>query len=163
MILALHTGQRQADLLTLTWNKYDGAFISLRQRKTGVEVAVPCTKALKSMLDGMEKVATVILATKTGRSFQKRYFSEQWEKTCAAAGITDLHFHDLRGTTVTMMAEAGASVPQIISVTGHTLKSANTILEKYLARTRVLASQAIDLYEHAPSTKFANDLQTKTP
>lgn len=162
MILALHTGQRQADLRTLTWNKYDGTFISLRQRKTGVEVEVPCTQALKSMLDSMEKVATVILTTKTGRSFQKRYFAEQWEKTCTAAGITDLHFHDVRGTTITMLAEAGATVPQIASITGHSLKAVTSILEKYLARTRVLASEAITLFENAPSTKFANQLQTGT-
>lgn len=162
MILALHTGQRQADLRELTWTKYDGQYIALRQRKTGMDVVVPCTKALKTMLDGMERKAVVILTTKTGRSFKKRYFAEQWKLTCEAAGITDLHFHDLRGTAVTMMAEAGASVPQIISVTGHSLKSATTILEKYLARTRVLASQAIDLFENAPSTKFANQMQTGT-
>ena len=35
MLLALHTGQRQGDLRRLTWTAYDGAFITLRQSKTG--------------------------------------------------------------------------------------------------------------------------------
>ena len=33
MVLALHTGQRQADILRLTWSQYDGASITLRQGK----------------------------------------------------------------------------------------------------------------------------------
>ena len=57
LILALHTGQRQGDLLRLDWNNYDGAMISLRQGKTGRKVEIPCTKALKRMLDGLDRDA----------------------------------------------------------------------------------------------------------
>ena len=69
------------------------------------------------------------------RVFKKRYLAEQWEHTCKAAGIVDLHFHDLRGTTVTMLAEAGCTLPEIASLTGHSLRRAQEILDKYLART----------------------------
>jgi hypothetical protein len=48
----------------------------------------------------------------------------------------DLRFHDLRGTDVTMLAEAGCTVPEIASVTGHGQKHAHAILDKYLAPTR---------------------------
>lgn len=41
-----------------------------------------------------------------------------------------LRFNDLRGTAVTLLAEAGATVPQIASITGHTLESVTRILEK---------------------------------
>ena len=34
MILAVHSGQRQGDLLKLCWTQYDGAFIRLRQGKS---------------------------------------------------------------------------------------------------------------------------------
>src|SRR5262245_29954513 len=34
MILALHSGQRQGDLLRLCWSQYDGVFIRLRQGKS---------------------------------------------------------------------------------------------------------------------------------
>lgn len=160
LILALHTGQRQGDLRKLAWSNYDGEGISLRQSKGSRNVYVPCTPALKAMLDGMERKATVILATKTGRAYQKRYFAEQWDQACKAAGITDLHFHDLRGTAVTMLAEAGCDVPEIASITGHSLKSVHSILEKYLARTRSLAKSAMTKFENASSTDFANRLQT---
>jgi hypothetical protein len=59
-----------------------------------------------------------------------------------------------------MLAEAGCTTPQIASITGHSLKTVSTILDKYLARTRVLAGEAVTLFENAKSTTFANRLQT---
>jgi integrase len=99
MMLALHTGQRQGDILRLAWTQYDGTSIALRQGKAKrlgrmpPSIRVPCTKGLKATLDVAPRRAAVILATKTGRAFKKRYFASQWEATCEAAGITDLHFH----------------------------------------------------------------------
>ncbi len=161
LILALHTGQRQGDLRKLAWTNYDGEGISLRQSKGSRRVYVACTQALKTMLDGMNREAAVILTTKTGRAWQKRYFAEQWDEASKAAGIIDLHFHDLRGTAVTMLAEAGCSVPEIASITGHSLKSVHTILEKYMSRTKALAKSAMAKFENASSTDFANRLQTE--
>jgi integrase len=57
LVLALHTGQRQADIRRLAWSAYDGSSIALRQgkaRRLGREapvVRIPCTKALKATLD----------------------------------------------------------------------------------------------------------------
>lgn len=90
----------------------------------------------------------VILSTKTGRAFQKRYFARQWDKVFSDAKLTaDLHFHDIRGTTVTLLAEAGCSVGEIAAVTGHSVRLAQDIIDKYLARTAYLANAAIDKFE----------------
>jgi integrase len=110
---------------------------------------------LKGTLDAAPRRAAVILTTKTGRAYSKRYFAEQWEATCKAAGIVDLHFHDVRGTTVTMLAEAGCTLPEIVSITGHTLRRAQDILDKYLARTSKLAESAIAKFENVIATDFA--------
>lgn len=163
LIVALHTGQRQGDLLKLAWTNYDGQMLSLRQSKGDRRVFISCTQTLKNMFDGMERKATVILTTKTGQPWKARYFKAQWEKASKAAGIEDLHFHDLRGTAVTMLAEAGCSVPEIASITGHTLKSVHTILERYLSRTKALSWSAMRKFENASSTDFANRLQTAAP
>ena len=71
-----------------------------------------------------------------------------------------LHFHDIRGTTVTLLSEAGCTTQQIATITGHSLRTVNQILERYLARTRGLAEQAMMNFENSPRTKFANQLQT---
>ena len=71
-----------------------------------------------------------------------------------------LHFHDLRGTTVTLLSESGSTPQQIAPITGHSLKTVHRILERYLARTSGLAEQAIINWENSERTKFANQLQT---
>jgi len=164
MVLALHTGQRQADILRFAWTAYDGTASTLRQGKarrvgrTAPVIRIPCTKALKITLNAARRRAAVMLTTKTGLPFKKRYFAMQWEDTCTAAGIVDLHFHDIRGTTVTMLAEAGCTLPEIVSITGHTLRRAQDILDKYLARTSKLAASAIAKFENVMETESANRL-----
>jgi integrase len=179
MILALHSGQRQGDLLRLPWSAYDGTSITLRQgkarrgRSPGPPISIRCTAALRRMLDGMERTSPLILTTKTGQSFKRRYFARQWDEAATAAGLETitlpgfdepvrLHFHDLRGTTVTLLSESGSTPQQIAPITGHSLKTIHRILERYLARTSGLADQAIFNFEHSPRTDFANRLQTGT-
>jgi integrase len=162
MILALHTGQRQGDLLRLTWINYDGKYIKLRQGKSGFkrQVEIPCTDALRLMLDGMERKSTVILTASRGMPWKKRNFAKKWNEVCTKAGIVDLHFHDLRGTAITMLSEAECTPQMIATITGHKLKSVEVILDKYLSRTRHLAEAAISLFQNAKATAFANRLQT---
>jgi integrase len=177
LILGLHTGQREGDLLRMPWSAYDGVRISIRQGKArrggklGPLVEIPCTAALRRMLDGMDRMSPLILTTKTGQSLKKRYFARLWDEATTKAGLqsvslpgsdepVELHFHDLRGTAVTLLSEAGCTPQQIATITGHSLKTVYRILERYLARTRGLAEQAIFNFENSPRTKFANQLQT---
>jgi integrase len=169
LILALHTGLRQGDIRRLCWTNYDGARLTLRigkNQRNGREaplISIPCTATLRQMLDGMERRSALILTTKEGKRFTPRYFGHQWDAAMKAAKLsaTKLRFHDLRGTAVTMLAEAGCSVPQIASITQHSLATATRILETYLAPTRQLATQAIAQFENAAATEFANRLQTR--
>ncbi|WP_375791081.1 tyrosine-type recombinase/integrase [Bradyrhizobium sp. vgs-9] len=177
LILALHTGQREGDLLRLPWSAYKGDYIELRQGKARRHgklaplIQIPCTAALRRMLDGMDRVSPLILTTKTGRAFKARFFAATWDKAVTKAELqsvslpgqdepVDLHFHDLRGTAVTLLSEAGCTPQQIATITGHSLKTVHRILDRYLARTRGLAEQAIFNFENSPRTKFANQLQT---
>jgi integrase len=163
MMLALHTGQRQGDLLTLSWSAWDGRAITLRQGKSRRLVFVPATRALKAALDAAPRRATTILVAVRGAPWRKRRFHEVWSETFAAARITeDLHFHDLRGTAVTMLAEAGCTVPEIATITGHSQAHAQKILDRYLARTRSLAESAIaKLDDHRRNrVGLQTDLQT---
>ena len=67
-----------------------------------------------------------------------------------------LHLHDIRDTTVTMLAEARCTVPEIAAITGHSLRRAQEILDKYLSRTSKLAENAIAKFqENVVQTKFA--------
>lgn len=147
LMLALWTGQRQGDLLKLTWAAYDGSVIRLRQSKGRTRVPVPVGGPVKDMLDAMSaerKSAVTILTNSKGQPWTSDGFRTSWEKAFKKTGIADLHFHDLRGTAVTRLALAGCTVPEIASITGHSLKTVQEILDRhYLGGRLELAEAAI--------------------
>lgn len=147
LTLALWTGQRQGDLLRLSWTAYDGERINLRQEKTRARVMVPAGTPLRAMLDAMKEArgrATTILTNTRGEPWTQDGFRASWGKAATRAKLDDLHFHDLRGTAVTRLALAGCTVPQIAAITGHSQKDAESILQAhYLGGTRELAEQAM--------------------
>jgi integrase len=54
-----------------------------------------------------------------------------WSKTCARAGVCGLTFHDLRKSAVVRLALAEATVLQIATVTGHSRKDVEAILDAH--------------------------------
>ncbi len=148
--LAVWTGQRQGDLLRLTWSAYDGGYIKLRQSKTGVYVVVPVAEPLKRVLDAMKRTAVTIMTTQRGIPWTPDGFRVSWGKAVAKAKIEGLTFHDLRGTAVTRLAIAGCTVPEIASITGHSAADVQSILDKhYLHRDIALAENAIRKLERS--------------
>ncbi|AMB47835.1 MULTISPECIES: hypothetical protein [Methylobacteriaceae] len=58
---------------------------------------------------------------------------------------------------MTVLAEAGCTVPEIATITGHSQAHAQKILDRYLARTRTLAESAIaKLDEHRRNRNLQN-------
>lgn len=149
--LALWTGQRQGDLLRLTWSAYDGGVIRLSQRKTGARVAIPVGPTLGAVLDtakSRRKDAVTILTTERGTPWTEEGFRASWRKACDKAGVQDLTFHDLRGTAVTRLALAGCSEAEIATITGHSMRDVGAILDShYLKRDFGLAVSAIEKLE----------------
>lgn len=142
--LAIWTGQRQGDLLRLPWSAYDGKFIRLTQSKTGVRVVIPVGRPLKKALDAAKRASSIILTTAAGKPWTADGFSASWRKPCARAGVIGVTFHDLRGTAVTRLALASATVPEIAAVTGHSLADVRSILDSnYLHRDPALGVSAI--------------------
>jgi integrase len=144
LILALWSGQRQGDLLRLPWSAYESPYIRVRQSKGRRRVAMPAGGPLRALLDASERRGPLILTNTFGRPWTSDGFRTSWGKACDRAGVTGLTFHDLRGTAVVRLAIAGASVPQIAAVTGHSLKDVETILDAhYLGRDIQLAEAAV--------------------
>ena len=145
VLLALWTGQRQGDLLRLTWSAYDGKTIRLKQSKTGVQVEIPIGQPLKEALDATPRRSPIILLTMDGTPWTPDGFRASFLKAKNKAGITHVTFNDLRGTAVTRLAIAGATVAQIATITGHSLSDVSrSILDhNYLSRDPALGKSAI--------------------
>jgi integrase len=143
-LMAVWTGQRQGDLLALTWTAYDGASIRLRQSKTGRYVVIPVGSPLKAALDATPRRAVTILTTQAGLTWTPDGFRASWGKAARKAGINGLTFHDLRGTAVLRLALAACTVPEIATITGHSIRDVQSILDSnYFHRDVALAESGI--------------------
>ena len=155
LLLALWTGQRQADLLRLPWSAYDGKHIRLRQSKGGTRVVIRVGAPLKVVLDAATKRSPIILTNKDGKPWTPDGFRASWGKACKAAGVVGVTFHDLRGTAVTRLALAECTEAEIATITGHSLRSVRAIIDThYLSRDPALGDSAIAKLERG--TKAAN-------
>ena len=161
LVLALWTGQRQGDLIRLTWSQYDGTHIRLMQGKRKARVAVPVGAVLKAALDARRpaKPQGCILLNTRGAAWTGDGFRTSWGKAVTNAALDDgVRFNDLRGTAVTRLALAGCTVPEIAALTGHSLKDVERILQAhYLGGKFELAEQAMTkLEKHVSGTEVAN-------
>lgn len=144
MMLALWTGQRQGDLLRLPWSGYDGKTIRLAQSKTARRVQIPVHSVLQAEIGRIPKRSPLMLTTSRGRPWTRHGFQSSWRTALARAGITGVTFHDLRGSAVTRLAVASCTAAEIGSITGHSLKDVEAILDShYLSRTNELAENAV--------------------
>ena len=153
LLLALWTGQRQGDLLRLTWSAYDGMHIRLRQSKSvrvkarrPVYVTIPVGAPLKATLDEAIKIkqSPTILLNSEGRPWTPDGFRASWGKACKRAKIEEVTFNDLRGTAVTRLALVGCSESEIATISGHSIRDVRSILDAhYLHRDQALAESAI--------------------
>lgn len=159
--IALATGQREGDILRLTWAAYDGARLLVRQSKTGAHLAIPIGPDLRAILDAARArrgAAVTICTTSRGKPWTLDGYKSSFATAKTAAGITGRTFHDTRGTAALELARAGCSIPEICSYTGHSPKSAETILARhYLGRDSALAkTAATKLEKHKAGTRAVN-------
>lgn len=158
-LLAAYTGQRQGDLLSLTWLRYQDGKIRLRQSKRGAQIEIPATPwlrerldAARDRLDAWENAAPTILVREDsgqpytgdrGDRFRKLFAQVREAAAREVPSIGSAWFMDLRDTAVTWLAEAGCTIPEISAITGHSERSALDVLEHYLALNSAMASSAI--------------------
>lgn len=96
--LAYATGLRISDICALRWADVAE---SVRTRKTGQRQAFERTPELDALLARAKalqgRVASLyVFCARAGRQWQPGSLRDQWDKACAAAGVLDAHFHDLR-------------------------------------------------------------------
>lgn len=152
LMLAIWTGQRQGDLLKLTWKAYDGHSIYLRQSKTGSHVRMKVSEELKSYLDGVPRGNSVTILTNGQGQPWATGFKSSWRKAVEKAKIEGKTFHDLRGTFVTLAYRSGASIKEIAEVSGHSEKDAETIIRKHY----LVSSAAVESIENRQK-RFTGD------
>lgn len=129
--LALYTGQRRADLVTLTFSNIVGNSFRLRQQKTGKELEIPIHPELRKALPAIyPNDDTPILARKARRPLNPIYFGHLMASAIASAGLPDdCVLHGLRKSAAVALIDAGCTPHQAAAVTGH---ASMRMLEEYV-------------------------------
>lgn len=168
--LALSTGQRQADLAALKWADLQGGDLGLfpgKVRKEHVYIGLPVIGRFQAFLDAVPRHAETILTSSLKRSWTSTkglQLAVVRGREQAGIGGLDLHFHDMRGTVVNVLEDAGATEAQVASVTGHSFKGEVPTLSAYRKRTRERALAAMQMLDASwigqLQTAVANRLAT---
>jgi enterobacteria phage integrase len=118
-MLAKFTGQRCSDLARMTRAHRKDCFIRVVQQKTGVELWILELQALAAEL-ALNNDHLSLLATSNGAAFSADALGHWFADAIEAAGLPeDCVLHGLRKTAARMLAEAGCTVHEIMSITGH--------------------------------------------
>jgi integrase len=62
----------------------------------------------------------LLFTSPEGHPLRRTKFRPRWAAACRTAGISGLHFHDLRGSGATWAATTGATVSELMARLGHT-------------------------------------------
>ena len=99
---------------------------------------------LKQVLDIQPKVGPTIFTTPTGKQWERTNLAAKFRSVRKQINADELRWHELRGTLVTALAEAGCSEIQIAAITGH-----------------VVVKSTVSAYLNMGSIKLAEEAFTK--
>ena len=134
----------------MRWDQFDGKGIQVRQVKTKTPLWIACHSNLRTVLERTERRSDFILTTRYGRGYSVHGLGQMVRAATAQIGAKECSAHGLRCNAATALAEAGCSVPEIMSITGHkTFKEAQRYASH--AQQKKLGEQAIAKWEVANS------------
>lgn len=122
VLLALTTGARRGEILSLRWQDVDLArgYVRLAQTKNKERRAVPVPAVslarLRTWSQGQPLAAWVVPRLRAGTVFPGEH---AWRGALKRAQIQDFRFHDLRHTFASYLAMSGATLAEIAEVLGH--------------------------------------------
>jgi integrase len=126
VVLALSTGARQAEIMTLRFSQVDfnRKIITLNRTKNGDTRSLPLVGNAFTLLQERAKVRTladdrIFPPTKFAKKTDFLNLRQPWEKALKTAKITNFHWHDLRHTAASYMAMSGVSLIEISKILGH--------------------------------------------
>lgn len=120
IVLAVETGMRRGELLSLDWQHIDlGTQIAhLPLTKNGEPRDVPLSSRARGVLQRLWEGQG---SPSAGRALptSESAVVQAWGHLCGRAGITGLHFHDLRHEAVSRLFEKGLNVVEVSTISGH--------------------------------------------
>jgi integrase len=124
VVLALSTGARSGELLSIRWKDVDlqRGIITLHETKNGERRSLPLRgHALNLMLERakVRRIDTDLVFPSNVDPLRPINLRQPWETALQRAEIDDFHWHDLRHSCASYLAMNGATLAEIAEVLGH--------------------------------------------
>ncbi len=119
--LALLTGMRQSEILSLAYSDVDfiNSTIRLKDSKTGPRSVFVGQQALSLISHRMDDASSQWVFPGKTNDAAMSCLPKMWRKIRKRAGLDDVRFHDLRHTFATVGARSGISGPMLQKLLGH--------------------------------------------
>ncbi len=123
--LALHTGLRQDELLSLAWDRVNllQRTIVIQKSKNGRARTIPLTSVAMGILEEKARIrnlkADLVFTNTVGKKIGKSWVLENFIIARKKTELDDFHFHDLRHTFATRLAQRGVDLYTISKLLGH--------------------------------------------
>jgi integrase len=122
VFVALHTGMRKTEQLSLQWSDVDFKVgqVKVRESKAGKSRIIPMNDTLVETLRRLPRVLNNPYIF-VGRADGERLtdLPREWERYIESAGIADFHWHDLRHTFASRMVMGGVPLRAVQELLGH--------------------------------------------
>src|SRR5438067_3803821 len=121
IVMAINTGMRRGELFDLKWFDVDfnRRIVHVRQSKSGRPRVIPLNATTQTLLGGLPKTSEYVFPSPKKSERRVNDVGRQFERAVNNAKIADFHFHDLRHTAATRMADAGADPFTLAAILGH--------------------------------------------
>jgi len=122
VVLAINTGCRQGELLSLRWSSVDtdAGWLHLEQTKSGARRDVPLNTTARAVLESRRGgKGSLVFPTRRGTQIARTNLARAWRAACARAEVPDCRWHDLRHTTGGRVATATGSLLAVQGLLGH--------------------------------------------
>ena len=124
IVLALSTGARKSEILTLEWRQVDMArrVIYLERTKNNERRTLPIVAPALELLKGRAKVRHLnkpLLFPSHRNNHKPIDLAKPWRDAITAADINNFRIHDLRHSCASYLAMSGVSMGVIAEILGH--------------------------------------------
>lgn len=124
VVLALSTGMRQMEIMSLSWQDVDlnRGIIILHETKNGDRRSIPLVGHAKELLQEMAKVRrldTNLVFYSEMKPSAPVFIRIPWGEALKESQVKDFKFHDLRHTAASYLAMNGASLIELSEILGH--------------------------------------------
>jgi integrase len=124
VVLALNTGMRRGELLSLEWQRVDlihGRIRILKAKTKSSERSIPLNGTSYALLSELAQNKKSLLVFPSNRKVGERFLDlkKGFKKAVRLAGIAPIRFHDLRHTFATRLVQAGVDIITVQHLLGH--------------------------------------------